>query len=57
MMDSLSREDLEIEITGTKAAIETAEKTISIHRIVLVAFQDKLNLMPKTKKPEEKKEE
>ena len=56
-MDSLSREDLEIEITGTKAAIETAEKTISIHRIVLVAFQDKLNLMPKTKKPEEKKEE
>ena len=50
----LSREILEREIVGTKAAIKSNKESIAIHEIVLEGFEKELKKLPKAK-PAEKK--
>ena len=48
---ALSRDTLEREIAGTKAAIEGAKNTIDIHELVLKAFEKELSKLPAAPKP------
>ncbi|MCK5604280.1 hypothetical protein KAR91_20495 [Candidatus Pacearchaeota archaeon] len=50
-MMAISREVLEREIAGTKAAIEGSKNTIDIHEIVLKAFEKELKKLPAAPKP------
>lgn len=52
----IKRETLELEIVGSKAALNSHEQGIEIHKIVLKAFEEELKKLPTkiTAKVEEK---